>query len=75
MDRYKTIANEVVKEADRALFQFGEYASMHEGYAVLLEEVEELWAEIKTDNIEAAELEAIQVAAVAMRIVDKARSK
>ena len=42
---------------------------MHEGYAVLKEEIEELWEMIKVDNYEEAEKEAIQVAAMAIRFI------
>ena len=43
--------------------------SAHEGYAVLLEEVDELWDHVKTKrrDISAMRKEAIQVAAVAVR--------
>lgn len=41
------------------------YASCHEGYAVLLEESDELWDEIKA-NSDRIEEEAVQVAAVAL---------
>lgn len=42
----------------------------HEGYAILLEEVDELWTEIKAKVIDPAKVrkEAIQVAAMALRI-------
>lgn len=43
----------------------------HEGYAVLLEEVDELWDEIKKKNpdMSAIRKEAVQVAAMAMRFI------
>jgi len=47
----------------------------HEGYAILKEEVDELWAEIKADNIENARLEAYQVAAMALAFLLEVRSK
>lgn len=47
------------------------FNSAHEGYAVLAEEVDELWAHVKTNqkkrDIEAMRKEAIQVAAMALR--------
>lgn len=47
--------------------------SAHEGYAVLLEEVEELWDEIKKKpskrSTEAMQEEATQVAAMAIRFM------
>lgn len=45
------------------------FASHHEGFAILKEEVDELWDEVKKDNHEAAVYEAVQVAAMALRFV------
>jgi hypothetical protein len=42
-------------------------ASGHEGYAVIKEELEELWDEVKHDNVENFAKEALQVAAMGMR--------
>jgi len=46
--------------------------SLHEGYAILLEEVEELWDEIKkkesTRDAKKITLELLQVATVAIRV-------
>lgn len=51
------------------------YTSMHEGFAVLLEEVEELkahvWMRAENRDMAAMREEAIQVAAVAMRIAEE----
>ena len=57
--------------------------SAHEGYGVLLEEVEELWAHVKTKqknrDLAAMRKEAIQVAAMALRfaveVVDEGRGR
>lgn len=43
--------------------------SMHEGYAVLKEEVDELWDAIKADDYEAAQEEVTQVGAMALRFL------
>jgi molybdopterin biosynthesis enzyme len=60
-------------EAEEAARNFPPFNSAHEGYAVLLEEVDELWAHVKTNqkrrDIEAMRKEAIQVAAMALRFV------
>jgi hypothetical protein len=57
-----------------AALAYPPFNSAHEGYALLLEEVEELWDEIKTKQGDSGRLdriraEAIQVAAMAVRIV------
>ena len=59
----------VINELKRATSKNGKFNSAHEGYAILLEEVDELWDEIKWNHayqIDAAE-EAKQVAAMAIR--------
>ena len=53
---------------------FPPFNTAHEGYAVLLEEVDELWAEIKKKQgsegrPEAIRKEAVQVAAMALRLI------
>lgn len=65
----------VQREIDRAKAKHGpqKFNSFHEGYAVLLEEVDEVKAEVwksKHDK-ELIKKEAIQVAAMAVRIVDE----
>ena len=45
------------------------FASTHEGHAVLREEFEEMWDEIKVNNPKAARKEAVQVAAMAVRFI------
>ena len=59
-------------ELDRALALHGELSSLHEGYAVLLEEVDELWDIVKQKHSErditALKSELIQIAAMAGKI-------
>ena len=45
------------------------FNSTHEGYAVLLEEVDELWEAVKSNDAENLKEEAIQVAAMAFAIL------
>jgi len=71
-NRDKVIAEKVMTELAHARFKFGQFASAHEGYAVLLEEVHELWDEVrkggtKPRSRERMRAEAIQVAAMAIR--------
>ena len=65
--------NEVIDELDRATKNFPPMRSAHEGYAILAEEVEELWDEIKLNpknrSSERMRDEARQVAAMAIRFM------
>jgi len=64
------ISKQVEEEYDSAAKKFGRFNSYHEGYAVLQEEVDELWDEIKGEqSLEEMEKEAIQVAAMAIRFI------
>lgn len=65
----KSIVKEVEAELDRATNLFGPIKSAHEGYGVLLEEVDELWDVVKRNDFVNGREEAIQVAAMAIRIV------
>jgi len=66
-----TIIREVSQELKRAGKKFPKFASAHEGYAIILEELDELWDEIKVKhkNIENMRKEATQVAAMAIRFI------
>ncbi len=66
-----TIVDEVVAELERATALHGPMSSAHEGYAVLQEEVNELWEEVKAKDgsLEATRNEASQVAAMAIRFI------
>jgi hypothetical protein len=65
--------NLILAELVKARSRFPIMASYHEGYAILLEEVEELWSEIKQNpkdrDAVAIREEAMQVAAMAMRFL------
>lgn len=63
------ILQEVKNEVERATKLHGPFASRHEGYAIMKEEVDELWWEVKHGTPEAAREEAIQVAAMAVRFI------
>ena len=64
---------EIYLEYLRATSTFPQFASPHEGYAVLLEEVDELWDEIKNNKKPGAQermrKEATQVGAMALRFL------
>ena len=68
------IAFELVKKELRlANSKFPKFNSSHEGYAVILEEMEELWHEIKNnkhpDSKNNQKKEAIQVAAMSIKFL------
>ena len=67
------IAAEALNELDRVSALFSAFKSPHKGFAVLLEEVDELWAEVKrsptTQNMKQMRTEAVQVAAMALRFI------
>ena len=72
-DRMTDISAEVVDELIKAVSMFPPMAREYEGYAVILEELDELWTEIKANKVPGVKQrmrkEAIQVAAMAMRFV------
>jgi NTP pyrophosphatase (non-canonical NTP hydrolase) len=59
---------DVAREAVTAEVKYGSFTSAHEGYGVLAEEVAELLAAIRSNKLFSIQEEAIQVAAVALRI-------
>lgn len=73
----------VYQEFTDACRAFGPFASPHEGYAIMLEEMDELWEEVKGNKVAGAHErqieEAKQVAAMAIRyivdIVKQGRAK
>lgn len=71
MSRYYTAALDACDEATRASGKWPPMNSAHEGYAVILEELDELWDHVKTKqgkrDLTAMRKEAIQVAAMAVR--------
>lgn len=67
------VAGDVLRELLRAVEKFGPFSSGHEGYAVILEELDELWEEVKKNPSKTSKrrmrAEAVQVAAMAVRFV------
>ena len=72
------ILEAIREELDRAKL-FPPFNSAHEGYAILAEEVDELWAHVKTNqtkrDLTAMRAEAIQVAAMAIKFVQMIDNK
>lgn len=69
----RLVLDEMELELRHALLQHPRMRSHHEGYAIVLEELDELWDEIKQKplyrNQELMRKEAIQLAAMAVRFV------
>lgn len=67
------ICGELLYELQRARSMYSKFNSAHEGYATILEELDELWDEIKKKpekrNIMKMRKEAIQVGAMAVRFI------
>lgn len=68
-----SIQNKVTEKVRRALWRaqkkHNKMETYHHGYAVIKEELDELWDEIKADNFEKAHKESVQLAAVAQRFL------
>lgn len=64
----------LIAELNFAREHFPPFNSAHEGYAILLEEVDELWDEVKRSpskrDYAKMRAEAIQVAAMALRLTE-----
>lgn len=53
----------------RSRERFAPLSSSHEAYAVMLEELDEFWDAVKANAAASAEMEAVQVAAMALRFL------
>jgi thymidylate kinase len=56
-------------EAERAINKHPKFNSTHEGYAVIAEELDELWDDVKANRTPESVQEAVQVAAMAIRYI------
>ena len=78
MPSIETQLQEIGDELARAA-KWPPFNSAHEGYAILAEEVDELWAHVKTNqtkrDLTAMRAEAIQVAAMAIKFVQMIDNK
>lgn len=63
---------QIQREIEGSRKNHGTFTGSHEGYAVLLEEVDELWSEIKKRerNFSAMEKECVQIAAMAIKFIE-----
>ena len=65
-DKVQPYTVAIAAEYLKARMKFGPMRGPHEGYAVLLEEVDEFWDAIKANNLELGRKEAFQVGAMAL---------
>jgi len=74
MSKLGTILTDVAREYDFATSKFGKFNSAHEGYAVILEELDELKAEVfakkESRDIGRMRKEALQTATMAVRFIN-----
>lgn len=73
INKIKNILSQVEVELYKAVISYKPFNSAHEGYAVILEEVDELWDEVKKKpskvSDERMQKEAAQIAAMAVRFI------
>jgi hypothetical protein len=71
-ERHVRLLSLVEEELSHARSTFGDFHNNHEGYAVIKEEVDELWDAIKAKGSSREHLatEAVQIAAMALRFVE-----
>jgi len=67
----RNLLGEVEAELERATKKHAPMHGPHEGYAVILEELDELWDEVKAQHHSLPQMraEAMQVAAMALRFI------
>jgi len=77
LDQEEVVAywlGQIEKEHSRAISKFPPFRSKHEGYAIIKEELEELWTGIKSNKIQYPDddhvtVEALQTATMALRFL------
>lgn len=74
VEKLNMVTSDIIKEVLRAKTLFpNNFVNQHEAYAVILEEVDELWDEIKKNqknyDIDAQRKEATQAAAMLVRLL------
>lgn len=67
-----SLVEEIYLELQRARARHAPMHSAHEGYAVILEEFDELWDEVKLKQASKEKMrrEALQIAAMAVRFIE-----
>lgn len=65
----QAVFDSIGRELHHATKKHGPFNSGHEGWAVIQEEVDELWEAVKRNSTNSANREAVQVAAMAVRFI------
>ncbi|NIV12909.1 MAG: hypothetical protein GWN62_16995 [Aliifodinibius sp.] len=73
-DKFR-IASKMITEFEKASKKFPDFHSRHEGYAVIKEELDEVWDAIRSNDREQAMVEMIQVGAMAIRFIQNLHDK
>lgn len=68
-EKVEQAVSDVVNELQAAILKFRSFKNSHEGYAVVLEELDEAWDAIKANDHASARREMVQVAAMALRFI------
>lgn len=71
----KNLFIDIKAEYDNSIAKHGIFNSTHEGWAVIKEELEELWEDVKKDDFNHAEKEALQIAAMALKFLAMINTK
>lgn len=66
---FPSIFDKINEELIRATGLYGSFTSRHQGYGVILEELDELWTAIKERDKVSARAEAIQLTAMGIRFL------
>lgn len=69
LERKSKAFDAVAAELEQATEKFGAFPTAHHGYAVILEEMDELWDDLKANDHAHARKECVQVAAMAIRML------
>lgn len=67
----RIVLKAVIDESESSAAKYGDFVSAHEAYGVLAEEVAELLDAMRSNKRFSVQREAIQVAAVAMRLAQQ----
>lgn len=68
-DKQRRVLWEIQTEYEKARLKFDKMRGPHEGYAVILEELDEMWDDIKGNNPTGMRKEAVQIGAMVLAFI------